>query len=484
MAMGILFVPLYIKFLGIESYGVIGFFASLQAALFLLDLGLSTTFSREMARIAPTLSSNNNIRNSLSTFSGIYWVIAIIAGALFMALSPLFADHWLKADHTPVLVIRNATILMGISIIVRWPGTIYSGGINGLQKQVIINVVTVVMSTIRGGGVVVLLWLVSPTLTAFFLWQIGCNLAQTIIYAVAIRYELRNVPGKGRFDWNILKLTWKFSAGMLGINILATLLIQTDKILLSKLVSLEQFGYYALAGSVAGILYAVISPITGALFPRFTELAAFKDEKNLSTVFHLACQAVSLAVFPIWGIMTFFPNELLFVWTNNHSLANNAGPVLAIIATGNLLNLMMHMPYNIQLAYGYTKLTMIVNAISVGLLIPLIFIFVHLYGIKGGAFSLVILNSGYILIAAPFIYRKYLINEKWSWYFTDILRFALPCIGTVLIAKYCKQFIPESRFISLIVVSITVTVSLGIMIAFMPSSTRSKIGTTIAKMAH
>ena len=36
------FVPLYIKFIGIEAYGLIGFFSSLQIVLSLLDLGLGS----------------------------------------------------------------------------------------------------------------------------------------------------------------------------------------------------------------------------------------------------------------------------------------------------------------------------------------------------------------------------------------------------------------------------------------------------------
>ncbi|MDE2320337.1 MAG: hypothetical protein KGL31_00215 [candidate division NC10 bacterium] len=32
MLMGLVFVPLYIKFLGMEAYGLIGFFATLQIA--------------------------------------------------------------------------------------------------------------------------------------------------------------------------------------------------------------------------------------------------------------------------------------------------------------------------------------------------------------------------------------------------------------------------------------------------------------------
>ena len=48
--LGFLFVPLYIKYLGIESYGLIGLSVSLSALLRLADLGLSSTLSREFAR--------------------------------------------------------------------------------------------------------------------------------------------------------------------------------------------------------------------------------------------------------------------------------------------------------------------------------------------------------------------------------------------------------------------------------------------------
>ncbi len=484
MAMGVLFVPLYIKFLGIESYGVIGFFASLQVVLGLLDMGLSATFGREIARLAPTRSTDNTIRNALATFSRAYWLIAIIAGALFIVLSPFFSGHWLKAEHIPVTVIRNATILMGLSIIVNWPGTIYSGGINGIQKQVLKNAINVIMSTVRGGGVVLLLWLVSPTLYAFFLWQIGCNLLLTLIYAIALRLELRDVPGKGTFDWNIFKRTWKFSAGMLTINMLSIALSQTDKILLAKLVSLEQYGYYMLAGLVANVLCALIVPITVALFPRFTELVAIKNEPNLSSVFHLSCQLVSFVILPVWAIMTFMSSELLYLWTHNHAIAISAGPVLSLIATGNMFNLMMHMPFQIQMAYGYTKQIVIINSISVIFIIPLIFILVRLFGIKGGASVWVILNGGYVLIAVHFFFWKFLKNEKWRWYLNDFLRFALPCIVIGLIAHYCKQYLPGSRLSTICLIGITMMMSMIAMVVVMPSFTRKEIYNTLARLVH
>jgi len=46
----ILILPLYIKYMGAEAYGLVGFFTMLQAWFGLLDLGLTPTIARETAR--------------------------------------------------------------------------------------------------------------------------------------------------------------------------------------------------------------------------------------------------------------------------------------------------------------------------------------------------------------------------------------------------------------------------------------------------
>jgi O-antigen/teichoic acid export membrane protein len=48
--MGLAFIPVYIRYLGIEAWGLVGFMAIMQAWLALLDMGLAPTLGREMAR--------------------------------------------------------------------------------------------------------------------------------------------------------------------------------------------------------------------------------------------------------------------------------------------------------------------------------------------------------------------------------------------------------------------------------------------------
>lgn len=44
---GIVTVPLYIQYMGAEAYGLVGFFAMLQAWFLMLDMGLTPTIARE-----------------------------------------------------------------------------------------------------------------------------------------------------------------------------------------------------------------------------------------------------------------------------------------------------------------------------------------------------------------------------------------------------------------------------------------------------
>ena len=93
--MGLAFIPLYIKYLGIEAYGLIGLFALLQAWLSLLDMGMTPTLGREMARftfLALLLTQVDKILFSkLLSLSGYgyYSLAATVAAALFMLIGPI-----------------------------------------------------------------------------------------------------------------------------------------------------------------------------------------------------------------------------------------------------------------------------------------------------------------------------------------------------------------------------------------------------------
>ena len=105
----------------------------------------------------------------------------------------------------------------------------------GLQKQVLLNAINVGISTLRGAGAVLILWLVSPTIQAFFLWQIVISIINTFFLVLFLWRRLPLGDNKAVFQKQLLKSIWRFTAGMSGISILAVILTQMDKVILSKM---------------------------------------------------------------------------------------------------------------------------------------------------------------------------------------------------------------------------------------------------------
>src|ERR1019366_6555691 len=89
--MNFAFVPFYIKFLGIEAYGLIGFFVSLLAVFFVLDMGLSTSINRELARLEGRQGGRLDARDLVRTLELIYWATGLGIGVMIVALAPWIA---------------------------------------------------------------------------------------------------------------------------------------------------------------------------------------------------------------------------------------------------------------------------------------------------------------------------------------------------------------------------------------------------------
>src|SRR5258708_20415392 len=74
------------------------------------------------------------------------------------------------------------------------------------------------------------------------------------------------------------------------------------------------------------------------------------------------------------------------------------------------------MPHALQLAWGWTRLSLIANSVATLLLAPLIYFMSVRYGGVGAAIVWVILNAGYVLVVINLMHRRLLRGELWRWY--------------------------------------------------------------------
>ncbi len=456
-ALSLVLVPVYVQFLGVESYGLVAFYLTLQTLFGVLDLGLSTTTHREIAIRVSQDERQTEARDLLRTVEAIYWPIGLAIGLAIMATAPLIAGGWLDPATLSVKVVQTAIVLMGMTAALQWPYSLYEGVFHGLQRIVEFNVLAAGMQVLRGVGAVFVVWR-WPAITAFFAWQAVISAATVALLGI---YAWRYIPGETRpvVRMRLIREVWRFAAGMMVAAALATVLSHLDRVVLSRMLSLESFGYYGIASTVAvGLLY-LMAPISLTVLPRFTELLAKQQYEALMQTYHLSSQLMTVVVTPIALVLALFSREVILLWTRNAEVAARTSTIASILILAMLLYTIMDVPYMMQLAQGRARLAVATNLVAVAVYVPLLVVMVRGYGSIGGALALVALQGAKFLIWGHVVHTGILVTEKWRWYLADVAR---PALAAAAVAVAARLGIPHSAFATYFVGVLVIVAIVGL----------------------
>jgi O-antigen/teichoic acid export membrane protein len=429
--LGIVFVRIYLRYLSVEMYGIIGFFSSIQAFLFLLDSGISPTLNREVARLSAFPEKAQELRDLTRTLEILCWGTGFAVCIIALIASPAAANYWLKSQNIPTEIIREALMIMSVTFAFQWVINFYTGGMLGLQEQRLLSIINIFIAIIRSFGAFFILAFVSPTIKAFLIWQLITTILNCFLLVLLFWRKLPKSAEKPRFRSTLLMEVWRYAAGIAGTSLLVLVLTQTDKLILSKMLTLEDFGYYSLALTFAGTgIGMIVGAIQTTYFPQFSQLVAQNKLDEMREIYHRSCQVMSFFLIPVVSIIAFFSYEILLIWTPKPEIAEKTYILLSLVAIGTGLNGLMHLPYFAQLAFGITKIGFWQNLIAIIFLIPfMIYATLH-YGAIGGASSGVILNFSYTIFGMHIMHRMILKGELKKWYLVDV---GLPLLVAIII---------------------------------------------------
>lgn len=430
-ALQLLLVPLYVVFLGVESYGLIGFYASWLAIFGILDTGISATAVREIAWLAARPEEKRKIPVLLRTLEVAYWGIVLTFGAAILVGAWYLGKGWFQAQDLAPELVRSALMLMAISLVVQVPSGLYIGGMIGLQRQVECSGLVALFGTLRGLGAVLLLWLISPDVRLFFLWQIVASVLQTGVIREALLRKVRLDGDHAEFSPKMLDSVKGFAGGMTLITALGIIISQADKMILSRMVSLEAFGFYMLAWTVASGLSRVSSPLIQAFSPYFTELVSKGDDRALVTQARLSSQLMNVLILPPTAWIVFFSGPILMAWMGSQDVADGTAPILAVVVVGTALSACSYPALSILYSKRQLRPVVVVNLFSLVLLLPLLAVSVIHFGAMGAAFCWVL--YGLILY---FVYQFYGLRDlPPAGFFSSVLHdFVAPCFVSFVIA--------------------------------------------------
>ena len=419
---GIVMVPLYIKYMGAEAYGLVGFFAMLQAWFNLLDMGLTPTMARETSRFHGGATDALSYRRLVRALEGIFLVVALLGGAVLLAASGYIAHDWLQASKLPIAEVQAAIQLMAIVIALRWMCGLYRGVISGSERLVWLGGYNSIMATLRFVGVLPLLMFVGVTPTIFFGFQLGVAVIELTVLLLYAYRLLPEIPQGQRLPWNWspLKPVLKFSLSIAFTSSLWVLMTQTDKLVLSKLLTLKDFACFTVALLGASGVGLISSPIGAAVLPRISILDAEGDDAGIIRLYRNATQLICVVAIPTALILSFFAEQVLWVWTGNVEMARKAAPVLMSYALGNGISAIAGLSYYLQFAKGDLRLHLIGTPLFLVILLPGLFWSVGKYGLNGAGYSWLGTSVVFFVFWLPIIHRRFFKGQHVSWLMHDV----------------------------------------------------------------
>ncbi|MCK9372277.1 MAG: oligosaccharide flippase family protein [Sulfuricurvum sp.] len=442
--LGIIVLPFYISEMGAEAYGLVGFFAMLQSWFNLLDLGLTPTIGRETARMRAGKYDNITYRRLFRSLNIIFVCVAVIGGVSLLILSGLIAEKWLHVERLSISEVSFALKIMIISIALRWMTGLYRGVVSGSEQFVWLSGFNVIIATLRFLIVFPVMWLFGATPTVFFSYQFIVAIIEfsgLLIKAKNLLPKLTSLQA-GKIGWSIkpIKSIIGFSISIALTSGIWVLVTQTDKLIMSNLLTLENYGYFTLAVLVASGIMMITAPISSAIMPRMVKLEADGKYEELIRIYRHLTQIVTVIAGSVAIILSSFTVQILYVWTGDRHIAEVAAPIMQLYAIGYGILAVAAFPYYLQYAKGSLKLHIYGSVLFVIILLPVLFWATHQYGMIGAGYAWLFVNFLYFMIWTLIVHNTFAKGIHSQWLFHDIfVPIALPIVVGILLHDFVQD---------------------------------------------
>jgi O-antigen/teichoic acid export membrane protein len=427
-----IFAIAYFRLLGSQNFGLVGFSITLvQLGLYFADMGVGRVVVRELARRSHAHDFAEQMGDMLFTLQITNFALALAVGGTIAANAGWLAQNWLQIGDVPTDEAVQAIVIIGIIAILQLPRTISLEALRGLQKQVLSNSLMGLFSWLRGGVTLAALYFIAPTATVFLTTQLFLSLAETAFTAGAAWRSMPRASRLPRFRLRILRETWAFALADGGAVLIGAGMMLGDKIILSRLLPLDDFGSYVFCASLAEAVGRVSSPFNSAFFPHFVDLIARNDEKKLSHDYLQVTQIVASILVPISLTIAFFSREILQLLTNKPEIVASFALVLSVRTLANMFNCLQHMPHTLQLTIGLSSLALKLNLINICVYLPGIILLTPRFGAIVPAMLWLAVNVANAFPMVVGTHRRVLRGDMWNWVYGSIVRPLV--ISTVII---------------------------------------------------
>lgn len=376
-------IPMLIKEIGTDRFGVLTIAWMVIGYFSLFDLGLGRALTK---LVAEKIGSETEHEIPGLVWTGLFLMLILgIVGAIVVSLlSPWIVKDILNIPENLRSETLSVFYLLGFSV----PVVIITAGLRGIleaqQRFGIVNAIRIPMSIFSYLGplfvvifsnnlLIIIVVLVIGRIVGFLVHLFSC-----LHVMPALRYRIV-------FIWTSVKPLLRFGSWMTVTNIVGPVMVYLDRFLIGALVSMTAVTYYVTPYEVVTKLLIIPGAIVGVLFPAFS--ASFM-QNPIRTVqlFNSGIKYIFLFLFPIILLVVTFAQEGLTLWLNEE-FGRNSTKVLQMLSIGVFLNSLAQIPFTLLQGAGRPDVTAKLHLIELPFYLILVWWLIGSYGIEGAAMA-------------------------------------------------------------------------------------------------
>jgi len=396
MAVGLVTIPLLVRGMGAERFGVLSLAWIVVGYFSLFDLGIGRALTK---LVADKLGANEEhaIPPLAWTSLAMMLLLGAFGAVVTLLLSPWLVQRLLRIPQSLQSEALRGFYLLAVSIPIVTTTAGLRGILDALQRFRIANLIRIPMSVFSFVAPL-LVFPFSHSLIPIIAVLVAGRLVGCFVHLLAAFQAMPALKLHVYVRTSLIMPALRLGGWMTVSNVVGPIMSYLDRFLIGAVLSIAAVSYYAAPAEIMNRVLVIPTAIAGVMFPALA-LSLQQDTARAELIFSRGVKCMFLVIFPVVLLLVTFAPEGLRLWLGA-TFAENGTPALRWLAVGTLLNCLAFVPFALLQAAGRPRVTGMLNLMELPLYLVALWFFVKTRGIEGAAIAW----AGRVFIDAVFMY--------------------------------------------------------------------------------
>ncbi len=386
MIVALFAIPILIKSLGIDRFGVLTLIWVVVGYFSLFDIGLGRTLTKLVAENIGK-GQEKKIPSLIGTALMLMGGVSLVGVILLLFLTPWLVNPIL---NIPGFLRYEASVVFYI-LAFSIPIVITTTGLRGIleayQRFDIVNAIRIPMGLFTFLGPLAVLPFSKSLVAVVSVLVLGRMIA-CIVHLICCFFILPRLKKDIDIERSLIRPMISFGGWLTVSNIVGPLLLYADRFFIASLISVSAVAYYTTPYEMTIKLLIIPGAILGVMFPAFS--SSFSNNSlHAKYLYNQTMKYISFIMLPIVGLICYFSKQGLALWLGA-DFASNSFRVAQLLTIGVLINSYGHISQSLIQATGRPDITAKLHMFELPSYLIYLKILVSSYGIIGASFAWVI----------------------------------------------------------------------------------------------